>query len=333
METFKKSSLTATHVEWLKEMEAIYYPVYPTKDLIVQHHFQPTVVYLDRMKELLGMDFYEIVKRDRQFIVDKEIWTKYRELIPYMFLPNELSRLQSLLDTNDYHKFVDALKQGAPLDIPFVDQLVKKSTYNDIVDINIYRLCLPYASVNQFFDFIHAKSVAHVKMILSQYPEYVLALENNKTPFYYVVKYKIPELVSDLYVGHYRDMYNIFMMSLHTPKIAIFLVDKVSGFSDKQANTLVQEMIRYNLMAVCRHFSLLQFKVNFDTQMMIMDNVDFFYILKDKFDLCGIRRFVVVKECLRRVKTDKRLLPMVDYYKKNLSADELKDIKTYSLKF
>jgi len=335
MERFKNPSLTASYIEWLKEMEAIYYPVYASKDLLVQHYFEPTIAYLERMQELLGFDFYEIVKRDRKFIVEKEIWTNHRELIPYLFLPNELSRMQTLLDTNDYSTFVKALHQGAPLDVLFVDQLVKKSIYNNLININIYRLCLPFVSVDQFFDLIDAlpRSLKHIKLILSEYPEYSIAVRDNKTPFYYVVKYKVPELVSDLYVGYFNNMYEIFMMSLDTPKIALFLVDKLSGFSDEQANLLIQEMIRRNLSAVCRQFSKLQFKVDFDTQILIMDYIDFFYILKDKFDLCGIRRFVVIKECMRRVKNDKRLKPMLDFYTKRLSANDLRDIKTYSLKF
>lgn len=328
------------HIEWLKRMDALYYPVYPTKQLLVQYYFKPDAKFLSLLKQYIGEDFYEIVQRDTTFIREKEISSKHRDLLPILFNANQQNKMKSMLWTNDYKKFKKALDIGAPLSTKFVDRLVKKSTYNTLIDINIYRECIAYMSVNQFFDLIHhlkdsKDSIPHIRLILSNYPEYVLALEGSKSPFFYIVKYGISELAKEMFVqGYFDDMYDTFLLSLNTKDIAMFLVDKMSNFTDKQANHLVQTMITKNLYFVCVEFSSLQFKVDYETQLMIMSNVNFFYILKDKFDICGIRRLDVIKECINRYKKDKSLKPMVDFYMKQLSADDLKYIKkSYVLKF
>jgi len=332
MDTFKKASLTREYVDFLRKMEAIFYPIYPSQQNVFAHFFEPSLEYIQKMQIFLGEDFYDVVKRDRTFIKDHDVWNKHRELLPYLFEPYEQSRMQSKL-VNDYDQFMHMLYQGAPIDVAFVDEMVDK--YIDtMIDIKIYRQCIAYASVEQFFCLLHSlqhskKAVPHIKMLVDQYPEYTLALDNDKIPFYYVVAYGVEELL-DLYI--YAD-FEIFDMSLDHPSIALYLADKVSGFDDQQANVLLRKMIRNKLQSVCRQFAKLFFVVDFDTQRFIMDDINFFYILKDKFDLCGVQKFVIVQECIRRYRHDKSLRPMVEFYKSKMSAKDIRVVQNYSLKF
>ena len=327
---FKNPSCTKSYMEWLIEMEAIYYPVYNSKELIVQYYFEPTVEYLEKMQKLLGHYFFDIVQYDKSFIKEKNIWNKHPKLIPYLFPKVVLTSMQTKLFTNDYKDFIRLLQQGAPLDIPFVDNLVE--TIPDL-DKRIYALCMDYASVKQFFHFIHSKDVDHIKMILDKYPEYMLASDRGKSPFFYAVEYGMDALVEYL-IPIYDDVYEIFDLSLNNEKIATFMVDHVSGFSDEQANQLVQKMMDKNLLVVCNHFSKLYFKVDFHTQRKIMDHMDFFKLLKDKFDFSSgtwSETWNVIQECISKSTDNPELIPMVEFYKIKMSQMEIKP--RYTLKF